>query len=106
MAKQSYTWIPPQKDTDVNVQATNQRLKSNMSSHVERYITAMQEQELNTKDAMKRKERNLEKKGRLDNTCRLCKKSTETFFHLISSCPEISSNLYLHIRHNAVAKVI
>ena len=89
------------ENEDVNVQTTNQWLKSNMSSHVEGYITATQEQELNTKDAMKRKEKNLEKKGRLDNTCRLCKKSTE-----ISSCPEISSSLYLYIRHNAVAKVI
>ena len=77
-----------------------------MSSHVEGYITAMQGQELNTADAMKRKEKNLEKKGKLDNICRLCKKSTETFFHLISSCPEISSSLYLYIRHNAAAKVI
>ena len=77
-----------------------------MSFHIEGYITAIQEQELNTKGAMKRKEENLEKKGKLDNICRLCKKSTETFFHLISSCPEISSSLYLYLRHNAVAKVI
>ena len=45
-----------------------------MSSHVEGYITAMQEQELNTKDAMKRREKNLEKKGKLDNICRKVQK--------------------------------
>ena len=39
-----------------------------MSSQVEGYITVMQEQELNIKDAMKRKEKNSEKKGRLDMT--------------------------------------
>ena len=101
-----YLHIKILENKDVNVQATNQWLKSNMSSHVEGYITTMQEQELNTKDAIKRKENHPEKKGKLDNTCRLCKKSTQTFFHLISGCPEISTSLYLYIRHNAIAKTI
>ena len=67
---------------------------------------AMQEQEINTKDALKRKEKNPEKKQTMSNTCRSCKKSVETLFHITTGCCTISSSLYLNIRHNAVAKVI
>ena len=94
------------EDTTVDRRATNQWLKSNMSSHVEGYLMAMQEQEINTKDALKRKEKNLEKKRSMDNSCRLCHKNTETLFHITTGCPEVSSSLYLNIRHNVVAKVI
>ena len=94
------------EDTTVDRRATNQWLKSNMSSHVEGYLMAMQEQEINTKDALERKEKNLEKKRTMDNSCRLCHKNTETLFHITTGCPEASSSLYLNIRHNAVAKVI
>ena len=44
------------EDTSVNNKATNQWLKSNMSSHVEDYIMALQEQEMNARDSLKRKE--------------------------------------------------
>ena len=94
------------EDTTVDRSATNQWLKSNMLSHVEGYLVAMQEQEINTKDALKRKEKNLEKKRTMNNSCRLCHKNTETLFHITTGCPEVSSNLYLNIRHNAIAKVI
>ena len=94
------------EDTTVDRSATNQWLKSNMSSHVEGYLMAMQEQEINTKDALKRKEKNLEKKRTMNNSCRLCHKNTETLFHITTGCPEVSSSLYLNIRHNAIAKVI
>ena len=50
------------EDTSVDNKATNQWLKSNMSSHVEVYIMALQEQEINTRDSLKRKE--LEKETR------------------------------------------
>ena len=50
------------EDTSVDNKATNQWLKSNMSSHVEGYIMALQEQEMNTRDSLKRKE--LEKETR------------------------------------------
>ena len=44
--------------------ATNQWLKSNMSSHAEGYIMALQEQEINTRDSLKRKKKELEKETR------------------------------------------
>ena len=53
------------EDTSVDNKATNQWLKSNMSSHVEGYIMALQEQEINTRDSLKRKKRKeLEKETR------------------------------------------
>ena len=48
-------------DTSVDMKATSQWLISNMSSHVEGYLMAIQEQEINTKDVLKRKEKNPEK---------------------------------------------
>ena len=33
-------------------------------------------------------------------------KNTETLFHITTGCPEVSSSLYLNIRHKAAAKVI
>ena len=54
------------EDTSVDSKATNQRLKSNMSSHVEGYIMALQEQEINTRDSrlIEKKRKELEKETR------------------------------------------
>ena len=48
-------------DTSVDMKAANQWLTPNMSSHVEGFLIAMQEQEINTKVALKRKEKTLRK---------------------------------------------
>ena len=94
------------EDTSVDNKATNQWLKSNMSSHVEGYILALQEQEINIRDSLKRKEKNLKKKQEMNSTCRLCRKNVETLYHVTTGCPAVSSSLYLNIRHNAIAKII
>ena len=36
----------------------------------------------------------------------MCGKADEDIFHIIASCPYLSSNLYLHYRHNPVAKAL
>ena len=36
----------------------------------------------------------------------MCGKADEDVFHIIASCPYLSSNLYLHYRHNPVAKAL
>ena len=66
--------------TCVDMKATNQWLMSNMSSHVEGYLMSMQEQKINTKDALKGKEKYPEEKQIMSNTCRLCKKSVKHYF--------------------------
>ena len=90
------------KDTNVDNKATNQWLGLNMSSHIEGYIMAQQEQEINTRDSLKRKE--LEKETR--NEQHLSIKNVEKLYHVTTGCPAVSSSLYLNICHNAIAKII
>ena len=42
----------------------------------------------------------------MDSKCRLCKKGEETLNHILASCEEVSSTLYLTYRHNRMGKVI
>ena len=73
-----------------------------MTSHVEGYICAMQEQEIRTKLLDKQRNNNKDINGK----CRHCHHADESIFHVLSSCEKLSTNLYLHVRHNEVAKVV
>ena len=42
------------------------------------------------------------KKKKKAKLCRMCGKAEEDIFYVIASCPYLSSNLYLHYRHNPV----
>ena len=82
-------------------------LKSNsLTSEVENYICTLQEQEIYTNARRKLHETNLSKKENIDAACRLCKKNDETVEHILTACPQISSSLYLEVRHNYVAELI
>ena len=37
--------------------------------------------------------------------CRICSRSEESIFYLVCSCPVLAPTLYLHDRHNQVAKI-
>ena len=52
------------------------------------------------------RETNKELRATISATCRLCGRNAETIFHIISSCTYLSRSLYLHSRHNPVAKII
>ena len=81
---------------------TNAWLKnSTISSHVEGYICAIQEEEINTKLLQHKRSRD----GTNPN-CRLCHTQRESIQHIIACCPKLSASMYLPIRHNEVAKVI
>ena len=67
---------------------------------------AVQEQEIDTKETRKRREKNPEKKRSMDTRCRVCHRQEESTFHLVCSCPVLAPTLYLHSRHNQVARVI
>ena len=43
---------------------------------------------------------------KMPSVCRLCGREEETIFHITSACSYFSSNLYLHSRHNPIAKEI
>ena len=67
---------------------------------------AIQEQEINTPALRKMRERDGERRAGIPIMCRLYGKQEESIFHIIAACSYISSNLYLHAWHNAVAKEV
>ena len=90
----------------IDMKATNKWLDLRLTSHLEGYTEAIMEQEINTKETMKRKEKNLDKKRQMDAKCRICSKSEESIFHLVCSCPVPAPTLYLGVRHNQVARIL
>ena len=74
------------------------------SSHVERFLFAIQEQEISTPAPRRMRKRDGERRAGMPIMCRLCGKQEESIFHIIAACSYLSSNLYLHARHNPVAK--
>ena len=73
-----------------------------MSSHVEGYINAMQEQEIATKATKKRRN----KDQSMNSKCRLCETQEETVLHVLGACPSLSTNLYISTRHDNVGQII
>ena len=91
----------------IDMKATNKWLDLRLTSHLEGYTVAIMEQEINTKETMKRKEKDLDKKCHMDTKCRICSRSDEeSVFHLVCSCPILAPTLYLHVRHNQVARIL
>ena len=98
------------RQRQVEVPDRNQELSEgwlnlpNMSSHVEGYVFAIQEQEINTpalQISRKHKEDNS-----FNNKCRYCGTAKEDLFHLLCSCSFLSASMYLPLRHDEVAKTI
>ena len=90
----------------IDTKATNKWLDLRLTSHLEGYTVAIMEQEINTKETMKRKEKDLDKKRHMDTKCRICSRSEESVFHLVCSCSILAPTLYLHVRHNQVARIL
>ena len=76
------------------------------SSHVEGFLFAIQEQEIDTRSLCKMRRKNKDVRATLPTNCQLCGRTEESIFHIISSCSYLSRSLYLHARHNPVAKVV
>ena len=76
-----------------------------MTSCFEAYTCTIQEQEIGTKDLIRRRN----KKVGLDtaNRCRLCKNQVEYMLHVImSSCSRMSSRYYPPLRHDALPRYV
>ena len=69
----------------IDMKATNKWLDLRLTSHLEGYTVAIMEQEINTKETMKREENDLDKKRHMDTKCRICSRSEESVFHLVCS---------------------
>ena len=93
-------------DQNIDREKTNQWLNLRFTSHIEGYVSAIQEQEIETKETRKRKEKNPESNRDLITKCRECNKFGESVFHLICPCPALAPTLYLNVRHNQVARIL
>ena len=72
-----------------------------LTSHVEGYVFAIQEQEIATRKL------NQQRLGGTDTTaaiCRHCHRQPEDISHIVGSCPSLAPSMYLPLRHNEVAK--
>ena len=70
----------------IDMKATDKWIYIRLTSHLEGYTVAIMEQEINTKETMKRIEKDLDKKRQIDTKCWICSKSEESIFHLVCSC--------------------
>ena len=89
-----------EKNEEIDDKATAEWMNMGLSSHVEDYTAALQEQDIATRATIKRrtKDRNLPIK------CRLCEDKNETVFHVLCSSPKLSANLYTTARHDHVGE--
>ena len=76
----------------------------NITGHVEGYIFAIQEQEINTRALQKSREH--KEDNTFDSKCRYCHQAKEDIFHILASCGHLSASLYLTVRHDEVGKVL
>ena len=61
-------------DQNIDTEKTNQWLNLRFTSHIEGYVSAIQEQEIETKETRKRREKNPEIKRNMNTKCRACNK--------------------------------
>ena len=78
--------------------------KSSTTSHIEGFICAIQEEEINTRGLQKRRDK--ENNQNINYKCRVCHQETETIQHILACCDRLRIPLYLPVRHNAVASVL
>ena len=60
-----------QQDEMIDMRKTNKWLNLRLTAHVESYVKAIQEQELNTKETQRRREKDMQKKRTMDTKCRV-----------------------------------
>ena len=97
-----YLFKKQQGQTGYDKEATNAWLQDRfMTSHIEGYICAIQEQEIRTRQLINKRE-NPESSPK----CRFCKVMDESIFHILNSCSRLSVSMYLPVRHNEVAKIL
>ena len=92
------------KDMDNNLRS-QWLTKSNITSHVEGYMCAIQEEEVNTRELQNRRNRENENNV-VQLKCRVCHLENESIQHLLACCQRLSITMYLLVRDNDVAKVI
>ena len=95
-----------EQDDTVDMSKTNRWLNLKLSSHIEGLMSAIHEQEIDTKDIRRRREKDQQKKREMGVLCRVCEKHYESVYHLVCSSPVLAPTLYLDARHNQVARIL
>ena len=85
---------------EIDTKETNNWLNLHLTSHLEGFVCAIQEQEIDTKSLRKSRKRDQEKRRKMDRSCRICGKAEENIFHIISACPVLAPAIYLESHHN------
>ena len=94
-------------DENIDIKLNKTRaVNKTVSSHFEGYLNAIHDQEIPTKFLINKHQRDPGQEPTCNTKCRLCKNNVEDVNHIISSCPEMSIQFYLPIRHDIVAKTI
>ena len=96
----SYVFKKAEADKDIDAQGSHNWMNTGISSHVEGYVIALQEQEIATRATIKRRNKNRNN----ETKCRLCKSQEEIVFRVLGSCSSLSSNLYLTTRKDNIAR--
>ena len=105
-AQHGFLFKTRERITDIDHEKSNYWLtKSSTTSHVEGYICAIQEEEINTRGLQKRRANDVDRQN-TNYRCRVCHQDTETIQHLLACCDRLRISMYLPVRHNAVASVI
>ena len=104
--KETHGYLGKQLEEDpyVHNSLTNNCLTQRLSSYIEGFIMATEEQELDFKETCQRREKDQMKK--MNVKCRVCGAKRESVFHVISSCPVLVPTLYLLVRHNQLTRIL
>ena len=109
LAEKRTACLPVLEEKRKNIEDVDEKLtsiwhtNSTFSSHVEGFICAIQEEEINTNHLKHRRSQN---RRDVNPKCRLCHTKDETIHHTIASCPKLSASMYLPVRHDEVAKEV
>ena len=91
---------------NIDTSKTNNWMNNRFTSHIEGYICAMQEQEINTRGLRKRRKKDEEKKRTMNSTYGICHRADQTLFHFLCSSSVLGPILYLNMRHNMAARIM
>ena len=95
-----------EQDEMIDMKKTKKWLSSRLTAHVEGYVGAVQDHELNTKETKRRRERDMQKKRTVDTKCRVCDQKGESVYHLVCSCWALAPSIYLKVRHNQITRIL
>ena len=77
-----------------------------MTAYVEGCVKAIREQELNTEETQRWREKDIQKKQTMDTRCRVCDQKGGSVYHLVCLCPALAPTLYLKVQHNQIIRIL